>query len=117
MIDINLDNLYWREPQQTKEFWVVKTITDTEPANYPVDVIDVNGSVIGTANNKQEYMDIWNADTTNTDLKGFLVGESFPFVFLLGGKTLPIVIIETFKILQETGDAILTETGDFLILE
>jgi hypothetical protein len=100
MIDINLDNLYWREPQQTKEFWVVKTITDTEPANYPVDVIDVNGSVIGTANNKQEYMGHLECRYYEHRSEGFLVGESFPFVFLLGGKTLPIVIIETFKILQ-----------------
>lgn len=35
------------------------------PLSFPVNVYNQSGSVIGTANTKQEYIDIWNEDATN----------------------------------------------------
>lgn len=71
------------------------------PETYPIPVYDQNGTQIGTANNKIEYLAIWNADPTNHAL-GTLVGWYGPFGFKLITKehiTTPIpgFIIENIK--------------------
>lgn len=104
LVEINNDNPIWREPPKRKEFWIVRTSEDDEPEGYPVDVINVNGDVIGTANSKDEYMALWNADADNM-LRGTLLGDRPPFVFLL--------VEDPFTALS----ALLTETGEEFISE
>lgn len=112
IVDINNDNPVWRERPRQKQFWIVKTVDDAEPENYPVDVINVNGEVIGTANDKDEYLQIWNGDTANNP-RGFLLGDERPFVFILVEDPLATAN----ALLLENGEEILLENNDILIIE
>jgi len=52
---------------------------------YPVTVYNINGKDLGTANTKQEYLDLWNADPDNAKI-GTLTGAYGPFYFSLKPK-------------------------------
>lgn len=52
------------------------------PEAFPIPVYDQNGNQIGTANSKEEYISIWNADASNQQL-GTLEGWYGPFGFKL----------------------------------
>lgn len=53
-----------------------------EISSYPVTVYNVNGDELGTAHNKQEYLDLWNADPADQAI-GTLSGAYGPFYFTL----------------------------------
>ena len=54
----------------------------TEAQAYPVDVKNVTNTVIGSAGDKQSFLNIWNADTDNQAV-GVLSGAYGPFLFEL----------------------------------
>lgn len=112
LVEINNDNPIWREPPRDKEFWIIRNVDDSEPENFPVDVINVNGAVIGTANSKDEYMQIWNVDVDNAR-RGWLLGEGPPFVFSLESDPLA----SANSILTESGEEFLLETSELFNLE
>ena len=53
-----------------------------EVSSYPVTVYNINGVELGTANNKQEYLDLWNADPDDAKI-GTLTGAYGPFYFTM----------------------------------
>jgi hypothetical protein len=112
LVEINNDNPIWREPAREKQFWIVRNVDDSEPENFPLDVINVNGEVIGTANDKDEYMQIWNANADNV-VRGFLMGETLPFLFSLESDPLA----SANSILTENGEEFLLETSELFNLE
>jgi hypothetical protein len=62
-----------------------------EPSSYPVRVYNVYEQLIGTANNKQQILDLWNSDGADQAI-GRLSGYYGPFTFLLEyecGKEIP----------------------------
>jgi hypothetical protein len=112
--EIDIDNAIWREPGRQHQFWVVKNADTTDPSNYPVTVLDVDGNNIGTAANKEEYMAIWNASADNQATKGRLIGEHYPFVFSIAR----ISETTTGALIDEGDDFILAgEDGEILISE
>lgn len=56
-----------------------------EVGGWPVTVYNVNDVAIGTANNKEQYMALWNADSANAAI-GRLSGLIGPYSFTLEGK-------------------------------
>ncbi|WP_143159807.1 hypothetical protein [Chitinophaga jiangningensis] len=58
------------------------TTEDQEPNSYPVNVLNIHLDVIGKANNKIEYINIWNQDLQNQQV-GQLSGAAGPFSFVL----------------------------------
>jgi len=55
-------------------------------SGFPVTVYNVNEVAIGTANNKEQYLNIWNADLANRAV-GVLTGLIGPFSFTLITKS------------------------------
>jgi len=63
--------------------------------SYPVVVYNVNEVAIGVANDKDQYMSIWNADLSNSEV-GELLALSGPFSFTLrlkSGSMAPLFVI------------------------
>lgn len=60
-----------------------------EPYGFPVTVYNVNLDIIGIANNKEEYLSIWNSDVDN-QICGTLIGSVNPFSFILVKNQGPI---------------------------
>ena len=53
-----------------------------DPGSYPVEVFDINLVSIGFANNKNEYITIWNSSVDNVTV-GYLIGDYGLFNFIL----------------------------------
>lgn len=88
MNNIRLSNAFWIESDDTPAYWVVRKEDGSEPRDYPVEVLDVNGISLGIAANKTEYMNAWNANAGNVAAKGYLIGEYNPFVFEIRKRVL-----------------------------
>lgn len=113
LVEINNDNPIWRERSREQSFWIAKNADDSEPESYPVAVKNVNGEIIGTANNKDEYILIWNANPDNA-IRGYLLGDSPPFVFDLAED----VFANVDALLLEDGDEFICENNnDIIIIE
>lgn len=70
-------------PIDTKHAIVIaKAIDGDDPKDYPAVVYDINGNQIGIASGKTEFIQIWNANTTNAAI-GKLDGWYGPFAFQL----------------------------------
>lgn len=67
-------------------YLLMRNANGMSPTYYPVTVFNVNGVMIGSALNKQEYIDIWNNDTANQDI-GKLSGAYGDFTFTLTLKS------------------------------
>jgi hypothetical protein len=114
LVEINTSNGVWKEPARTREFWVAVNEDASEPDSYPCDVLDVDGNVIGTASDKDEYMSIWNDDANNRFAKGYLIGDGNPFVFMVKKAR------ETLRggfLSEDEHHLFTTEDGKILILE
>ncbi|HQW16420.1 MAG TPA: hypothetical protein PLV31_01425 [Gammaproteobacteria bacterium] len=75
---------------------------------WPVDVYNVNGVLIGNAANKVQYISIWNSNAANREV-GTLYNFFGPFTFLLmvnPGQMVPFCL-----------GGVITPGGDFLLLE
>lgn len=111
LVEINNDNPVWREPVKDRSFWAVLDTDGNEPENYPVDVINVNGDVIGSANHKDEYIQMWNADSENA-AQGILLGERSPFVFVFAGKRIQPSNVLALDL--ESAEDFITESNEIL---
>lgn len=60
--------------------------SNEEAGSFPVPVKNINGVVLGEANSKEEYINIWNEDAANASV-GYLSGWYGPFHVLLIGKS------------------------------
>jgi hypothetical protein len=105
------------------EYLAMRTLAGAEVYFFPVTVYNVNEEPIGVANDKQEYINIWNSDYANNKI-GILAGLIGPFSFQLhlkpGQVSPPWVIGENGEegfILTEGGDFILTEDGGQIPIE
>lgn len=81
LTDLYLGNAIYTEPStmQAVNLGIAET-DNTAVTSFPVEVFDSNMNSVGFANNKQEYMDLWNA---NNAAIGHLVGDYNPFSFVL----------------------------------
>lgn len=61
------------------------TTTGAEPDRYPVNVVNVELEVVGLANDKAEYIIVWNLDSKNSSV-GILSGATGLFSFTLLAK-------------------------------
>lgn len=69
------------------------TLAGTNTLGYPVGVFNVNGKLLGNATNQSQYLNLWNADTANTN-RGTLAAGGDPLHFqftLIPGKTIPTI--------------------------
>lgn len=71
----------------------MKTLEGEEVGGWPVYVYNVNEVQLAVAENKEQYIAIWNSDAANSAI-GKLSGANGPFFFVLTTKRHDIVIPE-----------------------
>lgn len=94
----------------------MKTLLGEDVEGYPISVYNFNLIEIGIANNKEEYISVWNADADNK-LVGQLSGTKGPFLFLLKvkpGQAIPDEVIGDTGSFVPAG-ALEDDDGTFLI--
>ena len=87
-------------------------------SQYPVNVFNAAGTNIGLANNKEEFLSIWNNDSYN-NLIGTLCGGENPYSFLIDfkpGKELDAVIGNPLSELDDNDDVSLADNSNETIL-
>ena len=104
-----------------------RTSEGDEVNGWPQYVQNVNGDDIGVANNKAEYINVWNSDESNAEL-GILSGLIGPFSYTLKmfpGKVPPGYVIGNMlagsmanAILNDPdGEMILNESGEQILYD
>lgn len=93
-------------------FWGLTDLSGNEIGSFPTTVYNVNHVAIGTATDKQDYMNKWNADADNRAV-GKLTGYYGPFAFeMLVNGAAPAIIVSANRRKTDTGDIRKTNTGD-----
>ncbi len=73
----------------------MKDLNGNDVYTFPVQAYNVNVAAIGAANNKDEYIAVWNSDPANQAI-GILSGAVGPFLFTLAvnpGQVIPPWVI------------------------
>jgi hypothetical protein len=82
----------------TEVYLPLKDLEGDDVPGYPVDVYNVNEEMIGVANNKNQYITVWNSDPDN-QLIGTLENLIGPMSFKLKlnrGQTAPPYVIGVY---------------------
>lgn len=91
-----------------------------ELQHFPVTVININGTPIGTAKNKEEYIAIWNSNYQNRQV-AFLNGGYLPFEFIARvekGKSLNNLSGDPdTEIIDSDGENIIDTDGEKILYE
>ena len=89
MKDFNIQNIVSSKMKSalvTEKYIPMLTTGGLETWKFPVKVYDLNTSYLGVANDKEEYLLIWNNAPTNANA-GHLIGAFDPFSFYFKSLT------------------------------
>ena len=106
-------------------YLALRTRDGQEVNAFPVMVYNVNQQALSQADDKEEYISIWNANAANAAI-GILTGLLGPFSFKLilkPGQTAPAYVIGETEasgldlLIDSNGDALIDSDGVYLLFQ